>query len=202
MSTPLLTQPAGEPCYTHCRESPTPRGGSYWCWHSEACILQTCLLQSTLLGSSVLNGLSCSTPGVREGCCFITSSSALWACSFCTISSASRMRRFSCGECSAGVNSLSYDSRIARIPSRSCREQQKSLLGVKALSPLRQEGSQDNVFFPTAKKPVMDIPSRSLYVHRCEHTAPIKSMEKHKKWITILSWVWKSTHPLQEGNTH
>lgn len=37
----------------------------------------------------------------------LTSISELWACTFCTMSSASRMRRVSWGEYSAGVSSLS-----------------------------------------------------------------------------------------------
>lgn len=113
-----------------------------------------------------LKGLNYFTPGVRVWCFFITSSSVLWACSFCTISSASRIRRFSWGECSEGVNSLSYDSRIARIPSRSCQEEEKPTLGKKPLTSLRGEASQNDIlnfcplFFYTAKKPPW------IYTHR------------------------------------
>lgn len=106
-----------------------------------------------------LTGLNYFPPGVRGWCFFITSSSVLWACSFCTISSASRMRRLSWGECSEGVSSLSYDSRIARMPSRSCREEQKPPLGIRLPTSLRGEAAHSNIwqfyplFFYMAKKP-------------------------------------------------
>lgn len=119
-----------------------------------------------------LKGLNYFTPGVSAWWFFITSSSVLWACSFCTISSASRIRRFSWGECSEGVSSLSYDSRIALIPSRSCQEEQKPPLGLTPLTTLQGEGFQNNnwyfcpLFLHMAKKPWMDIHPSSLYWHQ------------------------------------
>lgn len=132
--------------------------------------------------------------GVREGCCFITSSSELWACSFCTISSASRMRRFSCGECSAGVSSLSYDSRMARIPSRSCREEQKSSSGVKALKPAHAGGSLGQLVFLHCKNKKQNPDGYTLMVfvcawsHRCEHAARIQINEKTQEMNNQIVW--------------
>lgn len=106
-----------------------------------------------------LKRLNYFTPRVTAWCFFITSSSVLWACSFWTISSASRIRRFSWGECSEGVSSLSYDSRIARIPSRSCQKEQQTSLRTKPWTSLRGKVSLNNnlcfcpLFFYTVKKP-------------------------------------------------
>ena len=158
-----------------------------------------------------LKGLNYFTPGVRARCFFITSSSVLWACSFCTISSASRIRRFSWGECSEGVSSLSYDSRIARIPSRSCQEEQKPPLGIKPLTSLQGEGSQNNIlrfcplFFYTAQKsrwiytPRLRIGTKpQTWTHSCNK---INVAAPKTEKLDCLAYI-KTTYPLQESNMH
>lgn len=162
-----------------------------------------------LTSQSNLTDLNYFTPGFRAWCFFITSSSVLWACSFCTISSASRMRRFSWGECSEGVSSLSYDSRIARIPSRSCQEEQQTPLGIQPLTHSKERVPK-TPFYISAHYSFKDktlmgetliiftVASRPRWIHSSNRTnvAALNTEE-----LDCLC-VYKTTYPLQESNTH